>query len=82
MEPGGTRWWSRDPTGFAAAVAALLADPTRRAALAAEARRLVEERFDWSALGGRFAAMLEELSGIRTRARRSRRPPARAWRRP
>ena len=50
-----------EPQAFATAVGSLLADAGRREQLAAEARRLVEENFDWSALGGRLAAVLESV---------------------
>lgn len=64
-----------DPHAFAAALNSLLADATRRASLAAEARRLVEERFDWSALGERLADVLERLSADQSRGQS--RTPAR-----
>ena len=39
---------------------ALLADAALRARLAANARRLVEQRYDWDAIGRRFVALVEE----------------------
>lgn len=38
----------------------LLADAGLRARLATAARRLVEERYDWDAIGGQFAGLVEE----------------------
>ncbi|MDQ3936785.1 MAG: glycosyltransferase family 4 protein [Actinomycetota bacterium] len=49
-----------DPESFATAVAELLGDPERRRALGAAARRLAEERYEWEALGDRFAALIAE----------------------
>jgi len=43
------------PEQFAAAVVELLEDPARARALGERARRLVEERFDWSGVAQRFA---------------------------
>jgi glycosyltransferase involved in cell wall biosynthesis len=43
-----------DPDEFARAVAELLEDPARGAALAAAGRRLVVERYDWDALADRM----------------------------
>lgn len=40
-----------DPASFADAVLTLLKDPDQRARLAANARRLVEERYDWATIG-------------------------------
>lgn len=41
-----------DPDGFARAVLALLSDPAARQRMADAARRLVTERYDWSAVAG------------------------------
>jgi sugar transferase (PEP-CTERM/EpsH1 system associated) len=51
-----------DPERFAAAVLRLLADQTLAARLAANARRLVEQRYDWDAIGRRFAALVAEMA--------------------
>jgi glycosyltransferase involved in cell wall biosynthesis len=47
--------------GIADAVAGLLADPARRREMAAEARRLAEERYGWAAIGAGMADDLEAL---------------------
>ena len=49
-----------DPQRFADAVLRLLADAAQRARLAAAARRLVEERYDWETIGRRFVGLVEE----------------------
>jgi glycosyltransferase involved in cell wall biosynthesis len=49
-----------DPARFADCVIALLRDPALRARLVASARRLVEQRHDWDAIGRRFVALVEE----------------------
>ncbi|HEV7846925.1 MAG TPA: glycosyltransferase [Thermoleophilaceae bacterium] len=63
VEPGRHVLVEDDPEAFGAAVALLLGDRTRRAELAAAARRLVEERYDWRVLGEQLASALERLSG-------------------
>ena len=42
-------------------MAGLLADPARRGELAAEARRLAEERYGWAAIGAAMADDIEAL---------------------
>jgi len=49
---------------FAAEVAGLLDDPARRRELAANARRLAEERYGWTAIG---SGMLEDLEAVTAR---------------
>jgi sugar transferase (PEP-CTERM/EpsH1 system associated) len=49
------------PTAFAAAVAALLADRTRAAALGAAARRFVERHYDWASIAPPLVALLARL---------------------
>lgn len=49
-----------DPERFAASVLRLLADPDLVSHLRVNARRLVEQRYDWDAIGRRFAALVEE----------------------
>jgi len=51
-----------DPGQFAQLVVRLLADPDLRARLSANARRLVEERYDWVQIGARFAALCEAVA--------------------
>lgn len=50
-----------DPQRFAAAVLRLLADDALAARLAANARHLVEQRYDWDAIGRRFVALVEDV---------------------
>jgi glycosyltransferase involved in cell wall biosynthesis len=47
---------------FAEATGRLLADPELRARLAAEARKLVQERYDWRALGDRLEETLRRAA--------------------
>lgn len=49
-----------DPQRFADAVLRLLSDDGQHARLAAAARRLVEERYDWETIGRRFVGLVEE----------------------
>jgi glycosyltransferase involved in cell wall biosynthesis len=54
----------RDPDAFAAAVGALIAaGPDGRRALGAAARRRVEERYELSAIVGRYQSLYRELAG-------------------
>jgi glycosyltransferase involved in cell wall biosynthesis len=48
-----------DPTAFADQVVALLRQPSRRRALGAAGRRLVEERYTWAAIAREFERQLE-----------------------
>lgn len=48
-----------DPAAFAAATLRLLREPALRARLAANARRLVEARYDWSHIGASFVDLVE-----------------------
>lgn len=52
---------AHDPAAFAHQVLRLLREPGLRARLATNARRLVEQRYDWLAIGQRFAGLLEAL---------------------
>lgn len=58
-EPGRHALVADDPRAFADAVLRLLGDPAERERLAGAARELVERRYDWRALGDRFAATLQ-----------------------
>ena len=49
-----------DAATFAARTVALLQNAALRAQLAANARRLVKQRYDWDAIGRRFVALVEE----------------------
>jgi sugar transferase (PEP-CTERM/EpsH1 system associated) len=50
-----------DPQQFADGVVQLLADDGLRAELAGNARRLVEEHYDWATIGGRLALAHREI---------------------
>jgi glycosyltransferase involved in cell wall biosynthesis len=54
-----------DPAAFAHQVLRLLRDPALRTRLTANARRLVEQRYDWPAIGQRFVDLLETLEPAR-----------------
>lgn len=49
-----------DPGDFANRVVGLLGDDRLRKRLSANARRLVEEKYDWQQIGARFVALVEE----------------------
>jgi len=48
-----------DPAAFASATRSLLQDAGLRDRLVTNARRLVEERYDWREIGGRFVSLVE-----------------------
>lgn len=56
-----------DPQRFAEQVVALRADADLRARLAANARRLVEQRYDWDAIGQLFVDLVESVALDRRR---------------
>jgi glycosyltransferase involved in cell wall biosynthesis len=62
-EPGTHLLVREDPAGLAAAAVRLLNDDELRNRLARAGRRLVEERYDWSVLGDRFARALAAARG-------------------
>jgi len=51
-----------DPEAFAMRTVELLQSPGLRERLAANARRLVEERYDWGQIGERFVSLVEEVA--------------------
>lgn len=53
------------PDALAEAIATLFRDPALRAGLASNARRLVEETYDWSVIGRRLLALVEEVAAVR-----------------
>ena len=55
----------KDWAGFAAVVCELLAQPERRAEIAAEARRTVERRFSWEVIADQAYASYRDLRGSR-----------------
>jgi glycosyltransferase involved in cell wall biosynthesis len=48
-----------DPAEFAAKTAAILQDTTLRERLVVQARQLVEQRYDWCAIGQQFVELVE-----------------------
>lgn len=52
-----------DTEALAAALIGLLADPDRRQTLGTAARRTVEERLNWAAVAGEFAAIMSAARG-------------------
>jgi glycosyltransferase involved in cell wall biosynthesis len=57
---------AEEPADFAAQVVRLLRDPGLGAALAANARQLVERRYDWSPIGQRFVTLVEGAASQRS----------------
>lgn len=51
------------PQAFADRTAQVLHDPSLRQYLAANARRLVEQRYDWAQIGQRFVTLVESVAG-------------------
>jgi glycosyltransferase involved in cell wall biosynthesis len=51
-----------DPAAFASCTLQLLEDRALAARLAANGRRLVEERYDWSAIGRHFVTLVEQAA--------------------
>jgi phosphatidyl-myo-inositol dimannoside synthase len=62
----GTLVAERDPLALAGAIAALLADPARRAAIGAAARAAVEARFGWEVAGARFEAAYDRALAFKS----------------
>jgi polysaccharide biosynthesis protein PslH len=60
VTPGTDILLADEPRAFAAAVVRLLGDEGLQRHLAVNARRLVEERYDWRAVGERFVELVEE----------------------
>jgi len=54
---------ANDERAFADAIVGLLDDPAKRMAMTLAARQLVEERYDWGAIGGRFESLLLGVVG-------------------
>jgi glycosyltransferase involved in cell wall biosynthesis len=52
-----------NPEDFARSVLDLLQDRALRERMAASARRLVEERYDWRVIGARLRALYSEMAG-------------------
>jgi phosphatidylinositol alpha-mannosyltransferase len=52
-----------DPAALTESIVRLIEDEPRRMKLGAAARRTAEERYSWDAIGGRLAALYEEIIG-------------------
>ncbi len=63
LEHGRSVWVAERPEDFAAGVVALLEDPAKRSQIAAEARRLAVERYDWRRIARRQIDLWRELTG-------------------
>ena len=63
VTPGRDILIADEPAEFAALVTHLLQDHALRQQLAENARRLVEERYDWSEIGQRFVDLVEDVAG-------------------
>ena len=68
VTPGGDVVIADGVDGFAEAVVALLRDPARRVQLERAARRLVVERYDWSAVAGQLEEALTKAASLTRRA--------------
>lgn len=53
------------PEDFAKATITLLGDSALRATLATNARRLVEEKYDWQQIGARFVRLVEQAAALK-----------------
>jgi glycosyltransferase involved in cell wall biosynthesis len=58
-----------DERAFADAMVDLLVDPASRSRMALAARQLVEDRYDWAVIGGRFESMLRDVVTARMQGR-------------
>jgi glycosyltransferase involved in cell wall biosynthesis len=63
VEPGRHLLVADEPEAFAAAAVRLLREPHTRRQLAAAARTLAEQHYDWRGLGDEQAAVLERVAG-------------------
>jgi glycosyltransferase involved in cell wall biosynthesis len=63
VTPGGDILLAEGPAEFANQLVRLLHDPGLRGHLAGNARRLVEERYDWEEIGQRFVEMVSTVIG-------------------
>ncbi len=64
LAPGADFRLADDPTGFAAAIDALLADAPARTALEAHARHTVEQRYSWDHIAALQKELYEKLAGL------------------
>jgi sugar transferase (PEP-CTERM/EpsH1 system associated) len=58
---------AKEPTEFASQVLRLLRDPALRRRLVANARHLVEQRYDWTRIGQHFVDFVEDVAHNRAR---------------
>ena len=70
----------REPPAIANAIATILSEPTRAAAMGEAGRRAVDDRFSWPVVAAETEAMYEAVVGARSR-RVDGRPPSRRPRR-
>ena len=63
VAPGEHLLVADDPTTFARHTVDVLTNPVLHGKLATNARRLVEERYDWNQIGHSFVALVEEAVG-------------------
>jgi sugar transferase (PEP-CTERM/EpsH1 system associated) len=68
VAPGENILIADDPEAFASAVVALLRDPGMRTRIGSEARRLVVEQYDWSAVAADFERALRRVGGAQDAA--------------
>jgi sugar transferase (PEP-CTERM/EpsH1 system associated) len=68
VTPGQNILLADEPEAFAGAVVALLRDARMRARIESEARRLVVERYDWSAVASDFERALQRVGRAETAA--------------
>ncbi len=61
LQNGVNAWIAKDAAGLADGIVQLLGDPELRRRLAQAAHRLVEERFDWNAIGALERSLLHEI---------------------
>jgi glycosyltransferase involved in cell wall biosynthesis len=65
LEPGREVLLADDAAAFAATTLRLLDDPALRARVASAGRAAVAERYDWRAIGARFAGLMGEAAAAR-----------------
>ena len=66
MTPGHDILIADEPAEFADQVIRLLRDAALREQLASNARRLVEQCYDWQQIGRRFVSLVEAAAGERS----------------
>jgi len=71
VTPGRELLVAESPEAFAQSVVALMGDATRRRELGTHARRRVEERYGWEAIGARMNAFYRRLAGTHRPSRKT-----------